>query len=783
MKRIHFLTVAAAVLLAAACTEKEGRELPAPAPDARVFYAEIETSGNQTRVANDGTHIFWEYADAISVFDHGDSNRRFLARPQNGNTAAAFYFDGDSAPEPENTEPYAYALFPYADNNVFKAGTIHFSLPATQTCSWANSFSGSSNPMMAVTENNVLKFKNLCGFLVLKLYGTNISVSSIVLTANAGETLCGPAYATMALGEDPELTMENYSTGSEITLECPNAISISNTGQNPTSFWFVLPAVTMSEGFTITLTDKAGGVFTKSVGSSIGVTRNNVTSMAPLEVVPVYTDISPAIEELLVSIGKPCQMFNTPDDWGILMTMMSNDMEGADAFIPATGYNYFSVCNEYSSRNTTYRNTNIRFRAPMNLIERVNELLTMVSGNVMTDNLRKQVAQLRALRAWANLILARGYQFNYQTAADQPCIPLLTENTADPANNPRATVQEVYEFILEDLDFAVTNLEGFVRTSKMQPDASVARGLRARAYLDRGEWAKAYSDAEAAAAAYSPATVAEVSVPSFMDISEHNWIWGYDMPSGLPASVGGNGRYATTSSWLRSFSANAYATATQTYTCINTLLWDKIPASDVRKGWWVDGNLESPLLEGMVWPGFNDVPNASDGADKLAYLPFTNVKFGCNPIATKANDEDMPLMRVEEMILVMAEAKARLGENATAINILETFVLNYRDPSYSVTAGGRTLLDEIWFQRRVELWGEGFALPDIMRLGKPLVRFHDTGNNIPDGYRFNIPANDPWLLLRFPVGAINANQALVNNDTGAKPEAGQNPELRDGVTD
>ncbi|MBR0323004.1 MAG: alcohol dehydrogenase catalytic domain-containing protein, partial [Bacteroidales bacterium] len=35
------------------------------------------------------------------------------------------------------------------------------------------------------------------------------------------------------------------------------------------------------------------------------------------------------------------------------------------------------------------------------------------------------------------------------------------------------------------------------------------------------------------------------------------------------------------------------------------------------------------------------------------------------------------------------------------------------------------VVTEIWFQRRVELWGEGFSNPDTRRLNKPLVRFHE----------------------------------------------------------
>ena len=176
--------------------------------------------------------------------------------------------------------------------------------------------------------------------------------------------------------------------------------------------------------------------------------------------------------------------------------------------------------------------------------------------------------------------------------------------------------------------------------------------------------------------------------------------------------------------------------------------------------------------------------NANDGGDaKLPYLPYTNVKFGCFTIGTTTNDEDMPLMRVEEMILIQAECQAHMGNESGARTTLENFVKTYRDPSYSSAASGRPILDEIWFQRRVELWGEGFGVLDIKRLNKPLVRFHDDKGNIAAAFRFNLPADDPWMLMRFPQGELNTNFAIEDNTGGHQPVTDENPSLRDGVTD
>ena len=497
---------------------------------------------------------------------------------------------------------------------------------------------------------------------------------------------------------------------------------------------------------------------------------------------------SAAFSGLFNPLGNPNYFgYGTPDDWGILMMLYCNDVESADAHLPDSGYNWFSVCGEYSSRNASYRNPVIRYRTPYMIIANVNDFLAGFSDDVDDQASLYMIAQAKALRAYAYMQLAANFQFTYEVAKDEPCVPICSPEIADPTNNPRATVAEIYDLIMKDLNEAVDGLDGYERPSKMYIDKQVALGIRARANLTMCNYAEAAADAEAAAAGYTPATREEVSHPTFMDISEHNWIWGFDMTADNAKTF----RYATSSSWLRSFSAWAYAAGAGTYTMINKILWDKIPATDIRKQWWVDEELHSTLLDGLTWDGGSqgsasgqDIPEFAYD-DKLAFLPFTNVKFGCNPVGTTDNAEDSPLMRVEEMILIQAEAYAKSQNETKARQILDDFVKTYRDPAYSSAGTGRSLADEIWFQRRVELWGEGFGIIDTKRLNKPMVRFLGTAEstNIAPAFRFNIAADDGWLNMRFTNGELNTNFGIVDNTGGELPKMDQNPTLRDGVTD
>lgn len=498
---------------------------------------------------------------------------------------------------------------------------------------------------------------------------------------------------------------------------------------------------------------------------------------------------------MFTMMGQPYYTFGVgssrADDFGFIMAAISQDAEGPDMQYPNSGYNWFSVCGDLTSRTPSYANPYVRYSVPFAQIKMANDMLlkyitseteledAAFVATLKPDEINK-IAQSLAVRAFDNMSLAPYFQFSYAAGAEnEPCIPLLLLDTPDPTHNPRATVKEVYAQVIKDLTWAIEHLDAS-RKTKMFINKNVAYGLRARAYLATECWAEAAADAEKAAEGYTPATRQEVSTPSFYDINDHNWIWGYDMTTSLA-----DGSYSTSCSWIGSFSANAYSCGAGVYAVINNLLYNKISSTDVRKGWWVDENLHSDLLSTVSWGGVKGdaISELSISDIKEAYTPYTNVKFGAPSIPTDLNDSDWPFMRVEEMILIQAEAYTKSGNEAKAREILTNFVKNYRDPSYTIPSS-RTLADEIWLQRRIELWGEGFSWADMMRLNKPLVRFHEEGEcNYPDDYKFNLPARDPWMLMRFPQSEMNTNLSIVNNSGGSAPKMGQGKGLRDGVTD
>lgn len=483
------------------------------------------------------------------------------------------------------------------------------------------------------------------------------------------------------------------------------------------------------------------------------------------------------------------------DDGGYPSVCLSNDLNGPDMVSENSGYNWFSVASEYTDRTPNYANPRMRYGLFYNQIKAANDIIASIDETTEETNLKQYLGQAKACRAFSYLNLVPYFQFNYATSADKPAVPLVLETTTDYSNNPRATVAEIYTQIEKDLLSARDLLDGYSPSDNSYVTKAVCDGLLARTYLCMGEYAKAAEFAQYAIdeSGATPATREEVSHPYFYDMSEHNWMWSI----AVSTSDVTNFALPAWPSQLGSFSSNSYTAYASLYRRINPLLYNKISDTDIRKQWWLDENRFSSLLDGLSWTGIvkdgstvtvtgQDIVDAVFPDVKTAFTTYTNVKFGMKSgIGSTTNNNDWPLMRVEEMYLVKAEGLGMSGNISAGKQVLEDFVKTYRDPSYSCVASDeKSFQNEVWFQRRVELWGEGFSMFDIMRLGKPVVRFHGSNKGIwPDAFCFNIPANDGYLLMRFSQKETNNNSAIVNNTDGTLPSSMQYPNLTDGVTD
>lgn len=443
------------------------------------------------------------------------------------------------------------------------------------------------------------------------------------------------------------------------------------------------------------------------------------------------------------------------DDFGFPSIMLRTDSRGIDMVADNSGYNWFSDPMAYSDLignhtyyywQTLYNQINTANITIKNYVERSGQPLFQF-----------YLAQAYATRAFCYFYLAQMYQHTYIGNEDKPCVPIVTENNMD-EQMPRASVKETYDFMIQDLDRAAYLLE---QTSVKRPhkgfiSKEVVYGLRARINMVTNNWTVALEDADRIinASVASPYTREEVSRPTFININDDAWLWGIDVEEtdravtsnivNFPSHMGSfSYGYAQVGGWRR----------------ISKALYNAIPETDVRKGWFLDGNCQSQNLtiDQTVYVG------------KYGMQPYTQVKFAPynNELGTSINASDIPLMRIEEIYFIAAEAQARLGNLEASRNLLNTFVSIYRDPAYNCTLSTQDeILDAIWMQRRIELWGEGHSYFDLMRLNKGVDR---RGAGFQTQYVFNIPATDAALIYPIPDSEMNKNMNLVNNPEATQP--------------
>ncbi len=452
-------------------------------------------------------------------------------------------------------------------------------------------------------------------------------------------------------------------------------------------------------------------------------------------------------------------------DFGYASACIMMDLNCADMTTADIGYNHYSANCLYTDRVYNTYATEYMWSLFYNQIATANSVISAFGGSEEDlDAVAKQyLGQALAVRAFDYLNLAQLHQFTYLGNENKPCVPIIDEGTtADQAsNNPRATVKAVYELIMNDLNRAVKYLDGFKRTDKGYVDQSVALGLRARTNLLMGQYTAAAEDAKNAldVSGAEPYTLEEVSKPGFRDAqAEKSVMWANIItPDNDIVKTG----ICNWPSMMCSFNTDGYV-GVGCWKKISKNLYDLIPASDVRKGWWLNEEGVSPLVaDEKKYADWREV--ASGDSEFGAY---TNVKFGIDGdnLSTQTPAQDWFLMRAEEMILLRAEALAMDNKAGEAQTVLVDF-MKLRDPSYTVSGD---LVEAIWLQRRIELWGEGFAYFDIMRMKKPVERIVNGVTSHPDALRFNIPAEDPILLWLVPKSEIEANQGISEEDNNAK---------------
>lgn len=345
MKKLyHIINLTA--LLAASCSQQELESTQPMTTSREVFYAQMEDApGKETRVfADEMLRVLWDEDDHISIFNKNTAGMEYRFTGMTGDNAGTFHQVGQGNAGSGNAMELVYAVYPYREGTTASSdGILSITLPNEQRYR-EGTFGLGDNTMVSCSIDNRLLFKNLCGYLMLKFYGENVSISSISLMGNKGEPLAGTATVTTSVDGSPALTLGAGAT-SEITLAFDNPVTLGTTAETASVFWLVVPPTSFDKGVTVTVKDELGGVFRKTTTNSLRIDRNNLVKMSAVDV--RTEDLSKRVLHYTSTDGKPVSP-NAPEAFGV--NIVSNEYAGGqgtltfDGNVSSIGAHAFENC-------------------------------------------------------------------------------------------------------------------------------------------------------------------------------------------------------------------------------------------------------------------------------------------------------------------------------------------------------------------------------------------------------------------------------------------------------
>lgn len=377
--------------------------------------------------------------------------------------------------------------------------------------------------------------------------------------------------------------------------------------------------------------------------------------------------------------------------------LRASDAMGSDVVLN-TKYGYSNLYNftgVYGLNGTNSLSWEISYQV-INNCNNVIYNMDIVSGSESDRNRVK--GQALALRGFIYLHLASLYSFAIDYNPDATCVPIYTHPTDGEYlsqatdGNPASSVSEVYEQAISDLQEAVDLIpDSYSRvesSDKYKIDRLTAKAILARAALYAQKWELAYNTAEEVLSQNSYLMTESEFKSGFNDISNSEWIWGHPQTDDQS-----NPSYLF--HFLDTTTPGSY------YYSFNVDPWfrENYEDSDYRKQmiYWATDPGGDPETAGLIW--------------------MRNSKFRFRNIDTQVGD--ILLMRNAEIYLIAAEAGAHLGKPDAIQRLNDVRTARGASPR---EGSGEDLLEMIYLERRLELWGEGFSLVDIIRLQKSVER-------------------------------------------------------------
>lgn len=440
------------------------------------------------------------------------------------------------------------------------------------------------------------------------------------------------------------------------------------------------------------------------------------------------------------------------DDFGQKGVDIYSDMLSSDMVLAALNYGWYEPVARMTATVDFTRNEDyIPFRYYYKQIFGANTIIDILGGTdavPANPKLKITMGQAKVMRAYGYFYLTQLYATEYGDGTKK-ILPLYksAESIPENINRPKSTAKEIWDFMIADLTTAISYLDTYTRTSKDQVDKNIAKGLLAYVLAARGtpaDWTQIITLTNDIITAYPKTTAAQLvyngtnaATAGFNNVATPSWMWGVDLTLAQDLDL---------ISWWGQVDlfTYSYAWAGDPKT-IDEGLYNQIRTDDIRKAQFdpPGGGLEAAY-------GYS--PGDFDYMPVNKFFDPGRVDGGQRNVIT-----DLIYMRADEFYLLNAEAKARAGQDGNARTALTTFLTGrIADLTYINALSGQALLNEIYLQTRIELWGEGKSYLAMKRNKATITR--GPNHLFFDGDSF--PYTDPKLTFVIPQAEVVNNPNL-----------------------
>ncbi len=391
-----------------------------------------------------------------------------------------------------------------------------------------------------------------------------------------------------------------------------------------------------------------------------------------------------------------------------------------------------------------------------------------------TDILRfspnpEQAAQARLLRAFAQYLTLDYFdQVPYREPGESAVLPSKVRKGT-----------EALTYIISELNAIIPTLPAgpVIRANK-----NAARVLLMKCYLNKGVYANRAAPTFAAADMQQIITLADqiiagpysFSTSYFDNFAPNNGTIGKEN-IWTQENIGGTSSGGVRSRWHMTMHYNQQPSGWNGFTSLSDF-YNKFEASDKRRGVAYSYTSPNPpanpanavnvgFLIGQQFNMFTGVPLKDRTGAPLVFTPgvkiiekgnnleVTGIRAYKFPIDFQFDDNgnvdnDYPIFRLGDVMLMKAEALLRSSSAAAGLAIVNTIRLNR-----GATALGSLTLDNMIDERGREMYLETWRREDLVRFGKFLLPMQEKPET-----------SDPkYLLFPIPFGQLAANPNLTSN--------------------